>query len=824
MIAEALAPKRIAITGATGFLGTALVERLLRCVPDCELVLLVRPGRRGDPDRRVQREVLRNEAFERLRAAWDSDFDDICNRRITTVPGDVGIDGLGLAPADLTLLCSCDVIIHAAATVSFDSPLDTSIETNLLGPNRLLEACQREGTAPHFIAVSTCYVAGNRRGSAAEAFLADSPFSMDVDWRAEVAAARRARADLDAASRSPQRLSRLHRAAREELGAAGLPLLAAKTEQLRLEWVDAEMVLAGRSRATSLGWPDVYTYSKALGEQALVELRGDVPVSIVRPSIIESALAEPSPGWIRGFRMAEPLFVSFAKGELDTFPGYPEGIIDVIPVDMVAAAIIAVAARGPVPEPEIFQVASGAVNPLRFKVLTETTMQWFQDHPVYDAKGHPTASTQWRFAGASGLEEQLDRAMTLFDAAEKVVHRLPIRGRNEVTVRLAKRRASLEQMRDYVLLYGAYGRCEALYEIDRTTQLWESLPQADRDTFGFDPRVIDWASYIAEVHLPSVITQARVKTTPQPRTGPSRNERLRSAVLDPKRHFAAFDLENTLIASNVVETYAWLATRRLDTPQRVRFALRTLAEAPGLWRRDRRDRTDFLRYFYRRYKGAPVSRLDADAAEMLSYLFLTKAFPAGLRRVREHRAAGHRTVLITGALELAVQPLAPLFDHIIAARIDSRNGRYTGEMIDVPPTGEVRAQVMVDWAAREGLELAQGVAYADAASDMPMLEAVGYPVAVNPETRLVTIADKRGWLCENWERAPGGPRPLLPIAPPSRARAKFDRRVPRRRQPHRTDAGRRDSGTADPRHLSRRARAGAATSGRPTGPTGPHLP
>ena len=78
-----------------------------------------------------------------------------------------------------------------------------------------------------------------------------------------------------------------------------------------------------------------------------MELQGDVPISIVRPSIIESAFAEPSPGWIRGFRMAEPLFVSFAKGELDTFPGYPEGIIDVIPVDMVAAAIIAVAAKGP---------------------------------------------------------------------------------------------------------------------------------------------------------------------------------------------------------------------------------------------------------------------------------------------------------------------------------------------------------------------------------------------------------------------------------------------------------------------------------------------
>jgi len=66
VIVESLAGKRIAITGATGFLGTALAERLLRCVSDCELVLMVRPGRRGAAAR-VQREVLRNDAFDRLR-------------------------------------------------------------------------------------------------------------------------------------------------------------------------------------------------------------------------------------------------------------------------------------------------------------------------------------------------------------------------------------------------------------------------------------------------------------------------------------------------------------------------------------------------------------------------------------------------------------------------------------------------------------------------------------------------------------------------------------------------------------------------------------
>ena len=66
-------------------------------------------------------------------------------------------------------------------------------------------------------------------------------------------------------------------------------------------------------------------------------------MTIIRPSIIESALAEPRPGWIRGFRMAEPIIISYARGLLREFPGVPEGVTDVIPVDLVVAAIIAVA-------------------------------------------------------------------------------------------------------------------------------------------------------------------------------------------------------------------------------------------------------------------------------------------------------------------------------------------------------------------------------------------------------------------------------------------------------------------------------------------------
>src|SRR5438128_9899702 len=98
------------------------------------------------------------------------------------------------------------------------------------------------------------------------------------------------------------------------------------------------MVEVGRARARGLGWPDVYAYTKAMGEEALMDGRGDVHVSIVRPSIIESALAEPKPGWIRGFRMAEPVIISYGRGLIGDFSCLPEGRWALIPRDFVVVA------------------------------------------------------------------------------------------------------------------------------------------------------------------------------------------------------------------------------------------------------------------------------------------------------------------------------------------------------------------------------------------------------------------------------------------------------------------------------------------------------
>src|SRR6266702_572815 len=123
--------------------------------------------------------------------------------------------------------------------------------------------------------------------------------------------------------------------------------------------------------------------------------------------------------------MAEPVIISYGRGLLKEFPGIPEGVVDVIPVDLVVAAIVTVAA-GPSPEqPNVYQVASGARNPLRYRRLVDLVRLWFTEHPLYDADGQPIVVPEWSFPGRGRVQRQLERATKLLSSAEKAISTLP---------------------------------------------------------------------------------------------------------------------------------------------------------------------------------------------------------------------------------------------------------------------------------------------------------------------------------------------------------------------------------------------------------------
>ena len=125
-------------------------------------------------------------------------------------------------------------------------------------------------------------------------------------------------------------------------------------------------------------------------------------------------------------------------------------------------------------------------------------------------------------------------------------------------------------------------------------------------------------------------------------------------------------------------------------------------QGPSLLALDRRDRGDFLRAFYLKFEDAPLEQLRQDSWELFHRQLLTRSFPDGLARVRAHRAAGQRTLLITGALDFIIEPIRPLFDDIVCAAMEEHDGRLTGHLTTLPPIGEARALVLADYAEDTG--------------------------------------------------------------------------------------------------------------------------
>ncbi|HVA60230.1 MAG TPA: HAD-IB family hydrolase [Mycobacteriales bacterium] len=733
MLRERLAGKRVLLTGVTGFVGEALLARLLADLPEVAVSVLIRP-KPGQSGRDRLHQLVGKAAF----AGWAGGGDRLAvlDARVAVLEGELA--ALPPLPADV------DVVIHCAGDVSFDPPIDEGFATNVSGTEALLRALADAGARPHYVHVSTAYVSGRRRGAVPEASL-----DHEVDWREETAAAGRLRTAIEDASRSPSRLAALHKQAERDHRRSGPITTATDAERLRRNWVRERLVAAGGERARSLGWTDVYTFTKALGERAVEELTGEWPVSIVRPSIIESALERPYPGWIEGFKMAEPIILAYGRGELPEFPAAPDAIADIVPVDHVVGALLAVAAHPPEPGGRAYyHVSSGARNPLTFRHLHDHVRTYFEAHPFEQPGRGAARLPTWRWPGGDSVERVLRSSERAHAAADSVVSRLPRSTRvREAARSLDRQKQRLEFLRRYHDLYRPYVETELVFTDDRTLALHNSLEPEDRAAFGFDTAAVDWPRYIVDVHCPSVAGSMRAMMSSRP----ARPAAVARGLPAGGEILAAFDMDGTLLSSNVVESYLWLRFGELNGARRL-DELRSLAtRLPGYLRAERRDRGAFLRAVYRRYAGAALAELDNLVDEVVADLVLSRVSPTALRRVREHRAAGHRTVLITGAIRPLTRPLQPLFDDVVAADLSlDAGGRATGFLASPPLVGEGRAAWLRRYASIERLDLAASYAYADSHSDLPMLRAVGHPVAVNPDVALYRAARRGRWPIEDW--------------------------------------------------------------------------
>lgn len=483
-------PRHVLLTGATGFLGQAFLEALLRR-PDVTISTIVRP-RPGATGLDRIRALLHQPAFGPWRAGLGPDgVEKALRTRIRVIEGDLNRT-LRPLPDDL------DAVLHSASLVTFDEPLDSAVTTNVGGPHALYSALAASGASPHVLHVSTAYVNTGRTDHAVE-----GPLAHTVDWRSEIHAVSDLRQRFERLAVHPTVSTRL------AADAAGRPQ-GPSVATLRARWVEDQLRTRGRAHARDHGWTDVYTMTKALGERVAEDLWAGAGhrLTILRPTIIESALAHPYPGWIDGFKVADPLIAAYAKGKLVGFPGRPDVVLDIVPVDVVVAA--GLAALDEAPEPgrcAYYQVGTGTTNPITLGALREHVQSYFAALPCYDRDGRPIRPQPWEFSTPERLTRWAARRARGLRLALAALERAPRALTRHRRAHLERSLRQLDQLGQYVAIYQAYTCSPTTYD-DAATRALLRRDAARRPTGTsghFDVARIDWTDYLAGTHLPSLV-------------------------------------------------------------------------------------------------------------------------------------------------------------------------------------------------------------------------------------------------------------------------------------------------------------------------------
>jgi fatty acyl-CoA reductase len=301
---------------------------------------------------------------------------------------------------------------------------------------------------------------------------------------------------------------------------------------------------------------------------------------------------------------------------------------------------------------------------------------------------------------------------------------------------------------------------EIIFDDRNLRALHAALPASKRAEFGFDIAAIDWGDYMLNVHFPAVIAlttefsakRAQKKAAEIAAAPPS------DTLVPGSNVLAVFDLEGTVVDSNIVQQYLWVRSAGVGKAAWPGEVLSILGSLRGYLRAERRDRGEFIRSFLRRYEGMPVARLEKIVQGGFADSMYRHTSHAAIQAIQAHRDAGHRTVLVTGSIETLAEPLAGLFDEVVGGHMHEKDGVLTGYLAKPPLVDEARAAWVRRYAEEHGLDLAVSYGYGDSHADLVWLELLGNPHAVNPDTQLAREAQRRNWKIDNWKRGNQSPK------------------------------------------------------------------
>src|SRR6266849_9482374 len=349
--------------------------------------------------------------------------------------------------------------------------------------------------------------------------------------------------------------------------------------------------------------------------------------------------------------------------------------------------------------------------------MTEEATSYFTDHPLRDRYGQAIGTPTWTYPTRGELAAKGETALRFVTAAQWAVERLPLGASvADLSDDLNQERERLERGLNLIQLYGVYTEVDCIFDTRNLMSVWERVPESERSIFPFDPALYTWEHYFQDVHFPTVVRMSRAETAARKGKQPTGSTAVRAESASVKATIerrtgrkdvlAVFDVDGTLVETNVVEYFFWMRLRAQPVEEWPAFMAKMARESPRWLYLERRSRAEFQRSFYREYDGLDFEVMKRLGREALNAVTLRRIYPEGMRRIREHKRAGHRVLLLTGALDVVVEPLADLLEvEVDCARLLVRDGRLTGDLESPPPAGEARGVLLEEYAARNGIVL-----------------------------------------------------------------------------------------------------------------------
>ncbi|XP_021716403.1 fatty acyl-CoA reductase 3-like isoform X1 [Chenopodium quinoa] len=362
--------KIILITGATGFLAKVLVEKILRVQPNVKkLYLLIRAKDNKAALERLHSEIIGKDLFRVLRERHGNLFDSFISEKVAPITGDVSSINLGLTNNDSDFCKEVNAIVHSAAITRFEERYDSALGINTFGARNIIGFAKTCPNLQILIDVSTAYVCGKKTG-----LIPETLYNLDenccgirgFDVNTEKKLVDNTLLDLT--------------------------IKGASSKEIR-----DTMKQLGLKRAKLYGWPNTYVFTKAMGETLIHEHKGNLPLVIIRPTMISSTYKEPFPGWIEGLGSLANVSILNGKGYINLINGDGNTLFDSIPVDMVANSILtAMVANANKPCLEIYHVCSSLRNPLFLGKELDIHSKYFAKNPWYNGQGTLVKTNKFR--------------------------------------------------------------------------------------------------------------------------------------------------------------------------------------------------------------------------------------------------------------------------------------------------------------------------------------------------------------------------------------------------------------------------------------------